>query len=271
MNELMKIGEFANLINTTTKTLRHYEDIGLFTPVYRDPITGYRYYHTHQLKDIYTIISLKKAGISIKKIEKNYNKDKLKDLLLEASHRLEDEIEELIKLKISVDRKINTLDRVDDYKENIKIEFKFLEKRDYLIHRFSPINSVDGEDIYRRSLEFEKIIAANKLPFLFKGSLLSLEALKQDEFLLEALIYEVKDTSKVNTKNIYTSSKGKYLCIGYRGDPKIKNKSIMGIINSYMKDNSIEPCDEVIGFSHTGAHTNSYLKDYWSEIQIKVL
>ena len=39
----LKIGEFSRLMQTTVKTLRHYEQIGLLLPDEVDEATGYRY------------------------------------------------------------------------------------------------------------------------------------------------------------------------------------------------------------------------------------
>ena len=43
-SELLSISEMARLRKVTTETLRHYDRIGLFTPSYISPDTGYRYY-----------------------------------------------------------------------------------------------------------------------------------------------------------------------------------------------------------------------------------
>ena len=43
-SKLFSIGDVAGLFNLSTGTLRHYETLGLITPEYTDPDTGYRYY-----------------------------------------------------------------------------------------------------------------------------------------------------------------------------------------------------------------------------------
>lgn len=42
--ELFSIGDVAQLFHLSVSSLRHYETIGLLTPEYTDPATGYRYY-----------------------------------------------------------------------------------------------------------------------------------------------------------------------------------------------------------------------------------
>lgn len=43
------VGEFARLVRVPVKTLRYYDEIGLFAPTDVDPATGYRRYTAAQL------------------------------------------------------------------------------------------------------------------------------------------------------------------------------------------------------------------------------
>lgn len=48
--ELFSIGDVAQLFHLSVSSLRHYETIGLLTPEYTDPATGYRYYGPRQFE-----------------------------------------------------------------------------------------------------------------------------------------------------------------------------------------------------------------------------
>ena len=67
-NKLYKIGEFSKLCRVTVKTLRHYENMGLFMPAHIDASTGYRYYHLGQSVRLSRIIHLKRLGLSLDEI-----------------------------------------------------------------------------------------------------------------------------------------------------------------------------------------------------------
>ena len=54
----LKIGEFSRLMQTTVKTLRHYEQIGLLAPLEVDEDTGYRYYSLGQMQRLNAIKGL---------------------------------------------------------------------------------------------------------------------------------------------------------------------------------------------------------------------
>ena len=46
---MKKIGEFSELVGISSKTLRYYDELGLFSPETVDSETGYRYYQESQI------------------------------------------------------------------------------------------------------------------------------------------------------------------------------------------------------------------------------
>ncbi len=68
-----KISEFSKLVNVPVKTLRYYDEIGLFKPEEVDIFSNYRYYLDTQVKDILLIKELKEAGFLLSEIKQNWN------------------------------------------------------------------------------------------------------------------------------------------------------------------------------------------------------
>ena len=66
---MYQIGLFSKINHITTKTLRHYDEIGLLKPDSVDYITGYRYYTSEQLPLLHQILALKKLGLSLNEIK----------------------------------------------------------------------------------------------------------------------------------------------------------------------------------------------------------
>lgn len=62
---MFTIGEFSTLCLVTTKTLRHYDRIGLLTPAYTSGETGYRYYEASQFRDMFFILKCKEYGFTL--------------------------------------------------------------------------------------------------------------------------------------------------------------------------------------------------------------
>ena len=67
---MFKISEFAKIAHINPRLLRHYDTIGLFTPAYTDPDTGYRYYRAAQLSDLNRIVVLKALGFSLEQVRR---------------------------------------------------------------------------------------------------------------------------------------------------------------------------------------------------------
>lgn len=63
------IGQMAKLTNLPSQTLRYYDQIDLFKPIYTDPTTNYRYYAESQLYLIDLIKSLRFVGTPLEKIK----------------------------------------------------------------------------------------------------------------------------------------------------------------------------------------------------------
>lgn len=66
---MFSIGTFSKINKITTKTLRHYDEIGLLKPDFVDQFTGYRYYTSDQLPRLHKIMTLKQMGLALNDIK----------------------------------------------------------------------------------------------------------------------------------------------------------------------------------------------------------
>ena len=67
---MFKIGEFSKLSNISVRSLRHYESLGLLSPMETDRFTGYRYYSADQLDTANKIRMLREVGFSLDSIKR---------------------------------------------------------------------------------------------------------------------------------------------------------------------------------------------------------
>lgn len=92
---LLTIAEFAQICGTTPRTLRFYEQKGLFKPAKIDVWNNYRYYHPTQARDLFRIKLLQNFYLPLSQIKsalRNRGKDvllteKLKSLSLEIEEK----------------------------------------------------------------------------------------------------------------------------------------------------------------------------------------
>ena len=68
MQTRMKISEFARLTGVPQKTLRYYDEIGLFPPAEVDPDNGYRTYTPDQLPRLNQIMLYRSLGFPLEHI-----------------------------------------------------------------------------------------------------------------------------------------------------------------------------------------------------------
>jgi phosphoribosylaminoimidazole-succinocarboxamide synthase len=118
---MLKIGDFARLSNVPVKTLRYYDDLGLFTPAQVDDFTGYRYYTTDQLPRLNRLLALKDLGFALDQIARVLNEGvthgQLRGMLMLKRAEVED--------RLSEERR--RLDRIEARLKEIEQEDTLLE------------------------------------------------------------------------------------------------------------------------------------------------
>lgn len=70
---IYRIGEFAEKVDASIKTIRYYDEIGLLKPQEIDKFTSYRYYNDVNVREFYSIKLLKQMGFSLSDIKKYKN------------------------------------------------------------------------------------------------------------------------------------------------------------------------------------------------------
>jgi len=65
---MFRIGDFSRIAQVSGRLLRYYDEIGLLSPDFTDPQTGYRYYSAHQLPRLNRILVLKEMGLSLEQV-----------------------------------------------------------------------------------------------------------------------------------------------------------------------------------------------------------
>jgi DNA-binding transcriptional MerR regulator len=68
MKEFLTIKEFSKLSGITSKTLRYWDDIGLFRPAKRDPLNNYRYYMPQQITAVNFVNVMSMLNMPLKTI-----------------------------------------------------------------------------------------------------------------------------------------------------------------------------------------------------------
>lgn len=100
---IYRIGDFANIVNISVRTLRYYDEIGLLKPEIVDKYTNYRYYTEDNVVEAQFIMLLKEVGFTLQEIidYKNFllnfdnNDDGTNQFLLKKQEQISRQMEEL--------------------------------------------------------------------------------------------------------------------------------------------------------------------------------
>lgn len=114
MNEthLLSIGDVARLFHISVSSLRHYENIGLITPEYTNPDSGYRYYSAEQFEILNTIRYLRALDIPLGEIAdflKNRDINHIEDTLRKQKEIVIQKQKELKRIEQKIEHRLNWL------------------------------------------------------------------------------------------------------------------------------------------------------------------
>ena len=110
--ELFSIGDVAQLFHLSVSSLRHYETIGLLTPEYTDPATGYRYYGPRQFEVLNTIRYLRALDMPLGQIRaflRNRDVGRIEQLLREQKAAVVRKQAELQRVERKIDNRLRQL------------------------------------------------------------------------------------------------------------------------------------------------------------------
>ncbi|MDF9824182.1 DNA-binding transcriptional MerR regulator [Breznakia sp. PF5-3] len=208
MKNLISIGEMAKLNNLTIQRLRYYDNIGLFSPVYIDETSKYRYYEKSQSRLLEKIQSLQYIGFSLHEIK----------LLLQDNNQ---NFETLLDKKMMIlDEKERKIHRKKDILNNYKRGLNHIPVADEInicaynsffmvtipskIHNFISLN--DDEFLIRLT-DIKKVTDNYKLsrgfiPYIY---------LPTANLTQQSLIFKTTDQIKQNNKKEIPASQ--YYCI----------------------------------------------------------
>lgn len=135
MINMLKIGDFSRLSNTSVRMLRHYDEINLLKPAMIDSNSGYRFYNANQLDVINQISRYKELGISLAGIREILeSKDDVNFIKKYLSVRMAELYEESQKIKkqIALLKSANNfLEKSTEYMK-YSVVLKTIPKRDVI-------------------------------------------------------------------------------------------------------------------------------------------
>jgi DNA-binding transcriptional MerR regulator len=119
---MIKIGEIARQAGVTTRTLRYYEQLGLFVPTNVNT-KGYRYYNDDTLAVINRIRDLQRVGLSLDEIKEVIG------LYFHQKKKVEAKEKTLNYLQIHLDNIESKITLLNNVRKEIKEQIQSTESR----------------------------------------------------------------------------------------------------------------------------------------------
>lgn len=129
---LLPIGKMASINNTTVATLRLYDELGLLSPRYKDPETGYRYYDIAQNARLDMIAYMKELGMSLGEIGDVLHKEDItliETILARKNEQLHEQIRTLRSCHDAVERAIASIERYRKSPTQGTIALEYIDRR----------------------------------------------------------------------------------------------------------------------------------------------
>ena len=117
MRKLLKIGDFSQLAQVSTRMLRHYDQLGLLKPVQVDQFSDYRFYALDQLPRLNRILALKDLGLSLEQVAEIIaqpvllSADRLRAMLDARQSQIEQDLREQQAQLVRVHARLRQIDR----------------------------------------------------------------------------------------------------------------------------------------------------------------
>lgn len=270
MKEFFSIGEISKLFDINKKTLRYYDEIGLFKPSFVNKDNNYRYYTLDQFQYLETIKYLKELGLSLDKIKynlTNLNSEDVINSLEEQNNIIDAKISELQLIKQKINKKIIQIkdSTRNDLLETIR-EVDFNERQAVRL-RHSIKTDYDIEFSLRKLIK----MSGNKifLTYGLVGVSISRDDLidrKYDEY---KSIFIMIEEEKYDKSLIKIFPKGTYVCIRFKGVHKDAPPYYEKLIN-YINKQGYEIIDDSLEMELTDPSLSLTDEEVIMELQILV-
>ncbi|MHB9926227.1 MerR family transcriptional regulator [Clostridium botulinum] len=270
MKDLFTIGEISKLFNINIRTLRYYDEIDLFKPIFIDKANSYRYYSTDQFEQLNTIKYLKALGMSLDTISYHLKKrsvDNIIELFEKQKKITEEKIKELKLTKQKIQNRINQINYARQY-HNLDVvqEIRLQDRRIVLLKE--KIKSNNDLELSIRHLENK----ANKNASIFNGKIgvsISIDKLKNKEFGEYDSIFLFTEGERYNKNLIKVLPEGTYASIRFTGTHK-SSPIYYDELLKYIEEKGYTIIDDSIEITLIDFGLTTEKSEFVTEIQILI-
>ena len=264
--KLLSCGTFAKICQVEKHVLFHYDEIGLFKPIYVNE-KGYRYYSYRQYDTFKVILALKKLGMSLKDIQVYLNQRNPQDFL-NLLNQQEDKLKEAIQQLTSIHEMIKNYKHFTE--EGLQVN-----RDDIFIQEYPTVPLLLSENIENASTkdfgDFMKSYTTfienhNIITSEFVGMMLSVENILKEDINNYSYFFTTTKQKQYN----YIKAKGAYLCAYNQGEYASLEKTYKKMID-YAKSHHLELGKYAYEEYILADISSKKSEDYLTKISIQIL
>ncbi|EIT86738.1 transcriptional regulator, effector-binding domain/component [Fictibacillus macauensis ZFHKF-1] len=273
MNTKFTIGQMAKLHKIPIKTLRYYDEIGLFPPAEVDPSTGYRYYSIDQFEWLDLIYYLKTLGVPLKEIKNQLQSRTLTSflhMLKKYEEITSEKITELQRIQKQLHHRITELEGTRQDNEE-RIHIKHFPKR-HVIQIKESFTSLYELEQHLRTIQD----TVNKASSIMIGkvglTIAKTHVLKNqfDQYNSLFLLLEFPDEWSEGQEHVTSFVEGSYACLAFRGSHEEAPYYYRKLL-AYVQEHGYSIVGDAIERVIVDAFISHDRKDYYTEIQLPVV
>lgn len=268
MNGYLSIGEFSKLCGVPRKTLIFYDNIGVFSPAYKNE-KNYRYYTLNQFDTFSILTDLRDIGMSLNDI-KDYLNEKSPvnylSMLKQENHKIKKRIAKLKRISNNIENKIKvTYSGINA----TKYEGPYIKKLDeeYLI--VSDLCNSSQEVFMIDIIKFLNYCNLNDMDNGYPmGAMISQESIENKKYTKISKLV-LKSDRKLEGCDIHIKKEGLYGCIIHKGSYETTYESYEKLLQY------INECGyEIEGGSYENTLLDFFAvkseEEYLTEVSIKI-
>jgi DNA-binding transcriptional MerR regulator len=273
MINTITIGQMSKLHNIPIKTLRYYDEIGLFKPIEINEETGYRYYSVEQFKQLDIIHYLKTSGVPLKEIKKQLHSRNIHELLRSLKEHysvIEEKIREFEKMKQRLERRIHEIDSSQKIIETGVPMIQCIQERP-MVQLQEQIRTIQDLELSLRKLKHEFRLTAPI--FLGKVGLTHTKTQVLQKNFLEYnsifLLLEETEEQEIFQDLVTAFPEGRFASIFYRGT-RDQSSAYYQILLNFLEENRMETNGDFIERAIVDQFISKDEQAFLTEIQVQL-
>lgn len=267
MKDYYKIGEISKIYGIGRDSLMYYEKLGILKP-FRDN-NGYRMYKISDIWRLNLIKELRSLGFPMKKIKEYLDCRSIENtnkILNEEINLIDKKIDELIKHKENINKRIHSINQeVNKFNFN-KINLVYINKRKAL--KLNAYIKKDEEfDFLIQKLQKEYENRFNILGNNNIGAVFSMDKIKENIYNEFKSIFCFLEDDEENYNIIV--EEGYYITLTYKGSYE-NNEIYLNKMFKYIKEKEYEIINDPIEIYKIDIHETGIIDEFITEIQIPI-